>query len=123
MLGNSSVVLSRVLGRGGSCFPDQAQHFQKRDLLHPLPSEWRRPGQQFVEKDAERIDVAAGVDVELIQLGLLRAHVLGRADHRAEAGEQRLVGELRPGRLGDAEVDDLGHGPAVVHARRECSTA
>ena len=39
-----------------------------------------------------------------------------------ELGEQRLVGELLAGRLGDAEVDHLRHRPAVVqrdqHVRR-----
>ena len=33
-----------------------------------------------------------------------------------EAGEERLVGQALAGRLGDAEVDDLGHGHAVVRA-------
>ena len=37
-----------------------------------------------------------------------------RADHLAEAGEQRLLGQLLADRLGDAEVDDLGHRLAVV---------
>ena len=32
----------------------------------------------------------------------------------AKLGEQRLLGQLLPGGLGDAEVDDLGHRPAVV---------
>ncbi len=56
----------------------------------------------------------AGVDVELIQLGLLGAHVLRRADHLAELGEQRLLGQPLADRLGHAEVDDLGHGAVVV---------
>ena len=43
------------------------------------------------------------------QLGLLGAHVQRRADELGEAGEQRLLGELLPGGLGDAEVDHLGH--------------
>ena len=30
-----------------------------------------------------------------------------------EAGEERLLGELLAGGLGDAEVDDLGHRHAV----------
>ncbi len=50
----------------------------------------------------------------LIQLRLLGAHVLGRADHLAELGEQRLLGQPLADRLGDAEVDDLGNGAVVV---------
>ncbi len=53
---------------------------------------------------------------------LLRRHVQRRADHLGEVGEQRLVGQLLAGRLGDAEVDDLRHRRAVVqrdqHVRR-----
>ncbi len=63
--------------------------------------------EQFVERDAERIDVTAGVDVETGHLGLFGAHVLRRADELRRTGEQRLFGELLPDRLGDAEVDDL----------------
>ena len=41
---------------------------------------------------------------------------------RAELGEHRLLGQALVDRLGDAEVDDLGHGLAVVerdqHVRR-----
>ncbi len=56
----------------------------------------------------------ARVDVEPGHLRLLGAHVRRRADHLAELGEERLVGELAVGRLGDAEVDDLRHRHAVV---------
>ena len=39
-----------------------------------------------------------------------------------EPREERLIGELLVDRLGDAEVDDLGHRPAIVqrhqHVRR-----
>ena len=48
------------------------------------------------------------------ELGLLRAHVLRRADQLAVLGEERLLGQPLLGRLGDAEVDDLGHRLAVV---------
>ena len=41
-------------------------------------------------------------------LGLLGAHVLGRAERAAELGVRGGRGESREGRLGDAEVDDLG---------------
>ena len=64
----------------------------------------------------------ARVDVEVVELRLLGAHVLQRADDGAEVGEQRALGQLLAGRLGDAEVDDLRHRLAVVqrdqHVRR-----
>ena len=44
-----------------------------------------------------------------LRTGLFRAHVGRGADHLFEAREQGLVGELRIGSLGDAEVDDLRH--------------
>ena len=75
----------------------------------------RRPsGQHFVKQDAERIDVAASVDVETAHLRLLRAGVGRRADERLEFGEESFLGEPLLGRLGDAEVDHLGHRHAVV---------
>ena len=51
---------------------------------------------------------------EPAHLGLLGAHVHRRADHLAVAREERLLGEPLLDGLGDAEVDDLGHGHAVV---------
>ena len=47
-------------------------------------------------------------------LGLLGAHVGRRADHGANWVKSGLLGEPLVGGLGDAEVDHLGHGPAVV---------
>ena len=44
-----------------------------------------------------------------LNFGLLGAHVLQRADHLAELGEQRLLGQLLRRGLGHAEVDHLGH--------------
>jgi hypothetical protein len=71
-------------------------------------------GQQFVEQHAERIDVGARVDVEPRHLRLLGRHVLGRAEDLRVLREQRLLGQLGAGRLGDAEVDHLRHRHAVV---------
>ena len=76
--------------------------------------ERRVAGQQFVEQHAQRIDVAPRVDVQLVQLGLLRAHVFERADHLAQPVNIVRSVSCWPDRLGHAEVDDLGHRPAVV---------
>ena len=54
------------------------------------------------------------VDVEARHLGLLGRHVLGGPDDRRELREHRLLRELCARRLGDAEVDHLRDGDAVV---------
>ena len=69
---------------------------------------------KLVEQHAQGIDVAAGVDVQLVELGLLGAHVLDRADHRADFGEHRLLGQPLLRCLGHPKVDDLRHGAVVV---------
>ena len=74
--------------------------------------ERRRARQQLVEDHAQRIDVGPGVDVHRRRIGLLGRHVRRRADDRPGVA-QALVGEVEFRRLGDAEVDDLGRGPAV----------
>jgi hypothetical protein len=69
--------------------------------------ERRHTHKQFVEHHAQRVDVAARVDIDSADLRLLGAHILRRADHRAVLGEDRLVRQRPVERLGDAEVDDL----------------
>ena len=95
-------------------FADDAEDFQQRGLAERLTIQRRRAGQQLVQQHAERIHVAAGVDVEVVQRGLLRGHVLRRADDRAQAGVDRVVGKRLPRRLGHAEVDHLRHRLVVV---------
>ena len=70
--------------------------------------------EQFVEQHAQRIDVAAGIDIGVAERGLLGAHVLGRADQLAVFGKVRLLGQPLLGRLGDAKVDDLGDRFAIL---------
>ena len=57
-----------------------------------------------------------------VERGLLGAHVLQRADELAVLRERRPLGQRLPGRLGHAEVDDLGDRLVVVaghqHVRR-----
>ena len=50
----------------------------------------------------------------MVEFGLLGAHVFQRADHLAELGEQRPLGQLLAGGLGHAEIDHLGDRLAVV---------
>jgi hypothetical protein len=75
----------------------------------------RRARQQFVEQHAQGVDVRARVHAEGVHLGLLGAHVLEGADQGAELREQRPLRQPLLDRLGDAEVDDLGHRLVVVH--------
>jgi plasmid stabilization system protein ParE len=62
---------------------------------------------------------SSGVEVELVQLRLLGAHVLQRADDRAEFGIERLIGQPRTGRLRHAKVDDLGDRLAIVQGDQD----
>ena len=107
-------MLTRALGRGGS-----SSRIIRRISSRPEPprvslSNGVVPVKQLVEQHAQRIDVAAGVDAELVHLRLLGAHVQRRADELREAGVERLLGERCADRLGDAEVDHLGDRLAVV---------
>src|SRR5439155_22587057 len=70
---------------------------------------------QFVEQHTQAVDVAARVNVQTAQLGLFRAHVGRGADKLFKGREQGLIGQrLIGGGLGDAEINDLRHGHAIV---------
>ena len=103
-------------------FADQPPNLIISRLGELLFLQRRGAREQLVQQHAQRIDVAASVDVQPAHLGLFRAHVQRRADHLRELRVDRAVGELLVDRLGDAEVDDLGHRLAVVrrhqHIRR-----
>ena len=80
-------------------------------LRRRLGLEGQAPGEQLVEDDADRVEVAARV--ERIAARLLGAHVLGRAADDAGARDARL---LRVGAdLREAEVDDLHEVAARAH--------
>ena len=87
-------VLSRVLGLGGSSSRMMRRISSYPAFLNRSLVERRRAGQQLVQQHAQRVDVAAGVDVEAAHARLLGRHVHRRADHLGEAGEQRLLGQL-----------------------------
>jgi hypothetical protein len=73
--------------------------------FHRIEGEQSR--EQLAKEDAQRVDVGPSVDVYRTQLGLLRAHVFGRAHEPARLGEEDLAGQRVLDCLGDAEVDDL----------------
>ena len=99
--------------------PDHPQHLQEPGRLQLLPRERHAAGQELVEDRPQGVDVGAGVDVEIVQLRLLRRHVFQRADQRADLGVDAPIGQPRAGGLGDAEVDHLGHRPAVVEGDQD----
>ena len=75
--------LSRVEGFGGSSSRIRRRISEYAAWRSLLLLQRRRAGQQLVEQHAQRVDVAARVDVQAAHLGLLGAHVLERADDRA----------------------------------------
>ena len=99
---------------GRLLLPDDPPHLVVPDRLEPLLVERGRAGQQFVEEYAERVDVRASVHVEVTHPGLLGRHVQRRTDHLRDAGEQRLLRQHLPQRLGHAEVDHLDDRGRVV---------
>ena len=98
---HGGVALARVLGQGSAQDRDQRgrqRRILERRRLVDLPvqhghgafaRERHAPGEQLEGHDAEGVDVAALVDA--LALGLLRAHVLGRADDHPGRGELRAV--------------------------------
>ena len=61
-------------------FPERPLDLGEARRTKRLRVEGPFAGEQLVEQHAERVDVRAGVDVEIRHLRLLGAHVLRRAD-------------------------------------------
>ena len=101
-------------GLGRLDLADDPLDLGKTRRTQRLALEGSRTRQQLIQDHAERVDVAPRVDVLRAHLGLLGAHVLGRADELALLGEDRRLGQSLVERLGDAEVDDLGRGLTVL---------
>ena len=67
--------------------------------------------EQLVRHDPQRVDVAA--EVHVVAARVLGAHVLRRAQHVSGGGGRvPLLGQVL---LGDVEVHEVGHPPAVQH--------
>ena len=95
-------------------YADAAESFVEGSLVQVFAAQRRCASQQFVEKHAQAVDVAAGVDVELVQLSLLRGHVFEGPNHGAEAGEEGALSQLLAHGFGYAEVNHLRHRPAII---------
>ena len=71
--------------------------------------------EQLVKKNAQAIDVGARIDVQATHFGLLWTHVCRSPDELLEPCEHGLISELDVGgRFGDAKVDYLGDGHAIM---------
>ncbi len=55
-----------------------------------MPVKRRGSREQLIENDTERVDIAARVDIELIEFGLFGAHVLERSHDLAVLREHRF---------------------------------
>jgi hypothetical protein len=78
------------------------------------------PGEQFVEEHAERVNVAASVDIEAGELGLLGAHIGRCANEHLEGCENGFVGQtLIRGGFGNPKIDHPGCSHAFQRLRYE----
>jgi hypothetical protein len=111
----------RQLGRGPRrlLFADHPPHRIQAGRQECLCLEGRLAREQLVEQHAQAVDVAARINVQARHLRLLRRHVGRRADELVQLRIDRVVGESSFRRLGDTEVNDLGHGLAVVHRHED----
>src|SRR5207247_9711149 len=71
------------------------------------------------KQHAQRIDVAAGIDVQPAHLGLLGTHVSWGTDEGGELGEKSFIGKALLGGFGNAEVNDFGHRQTVVKSDQQ----
>ena len=104
-----------LAGSAGFDFADHSADFVKSSLLECLFVKRRRAGEQLVQQHAQRIDVAARIDIQAAQLRLLGTHVHRRPDHLAVAGVDRLVGQVVMQGLGHAKVDDFDDRAMIGH--------
>ena len=81
---------------------------------HAIAAQRRTARQQLVKHDAERKDVAAGIDALAAHHRLLRAHVFKRTNCRAILCELRLLDEPLLRRFRHAKVDYLYDRRTVV---------
>ena len=70
-------------------------------------------GEQFVEDDTQRVDVAADVEVKRIREDLLRTHIRERSDELADVGLPCRM-RVAVGDPGNAKIQNLRL-PALVH--------
>ena len=87
--------------------------------VEPIAVERRHAGQQFVQQYSQRVDIAARIHIQAVDVRLLGTHVQRRTDHQGKPGVNRLVGQPLPDGLGDAKVDDLRHRDPVEQRNQD----
>ena len=100
-------------GAGWLLLTNPPEDLRESAVLQAGTTQGRGSGQEFVEQDAEGVNIGPGIDIIGPALGLLRTHVLQGAHDRAFGGLERAFGQLLIDRLGDPEVDHLGDCLAV----------
>ena len=101
-------------GLGRLNLADDPTHFLVTSRDQRLGIEGRTSGQQFIQENAQCINVTASIDVQSTQRRLFRAHVNRGSDELFKPGENCFVGETDLGGFGDAEINHLGHGLDTV---------
>ena len=82
--------------KGLGVLPDDATHLIQASTHKPLPSKGSAAGQQFVEEHAQRIDVAARINVDAADIRLLRAHISRRAYELMQLRVNRAIRQPPP---------------------------
>ena len=106
-------------GGGRFLFPDGALDFGEAQAVKRLLVKGQDPGQEFVEQHAQGVDIRTCVNVLGGKVHLFRAHVLGCAQQLPLQGKYGLFGEGTGSGLGNAKVNELGHGPVPVHGYQD----
>jgi len=71
--------------------------------------------QQFIQQHAERVDVAARINIQSAQARLFRTHIGGGANELIKRRKKRFVRQRRScRRLGNPKVNDLGNHFSVL---------
>ena len=94
-------------GPGRLVFAERPLDFRETRATKLFRVEGPDAREKLVEEHTERVDVRAGVDVEIRHLGLLGTHVLRRANELTQLGEDGALRETLRRGLGNSEVDDL----------------
>ena len=73
-------------------FPDDPTHFIEVCSIDHVPIKGCGTGEQFVQHDSQRIDVAAGIHIKRIHFRLFGTHIQRRPNQLREVGVDRLLG-------------------------------
>jgi hypothetical protein len=101
------VTLELGTDRAGPRWGVGANHLCRREHRQPLHIVRRATREQLEEQDAERVDVAARIEIVQRRIELLGRHVLDGPDEPTGLGVHRLRGKVELDGAGHAEVDDL----------------